>query len=135
MYRKYTSEEFKKLVQSLPKNVKDAFFSEETGNNITKICNRYNLDNFSEILNLVGQVLLGLLPPEELEKVIIRDLEIDVETSKKISKEIVRFIFFPIKEDLLTLYEMKFSSSKVLEDSGGDQGVDIREDGYREPVK
>jgi len=134
MYRNYTQEEFWKLYKGLPINLQNALFSEETGNNIEKICRRYDIeDDFSEILNLVGQVLLGLLPIEEFEKVLIRDVGINMSNAREISREIIRFIFFPVREELTELYGLGSPSEKIL----GEEPTPStkQEDAYREPLQ
>ena len=135
MYRNYTQEEFWKLYKELPKNLQDSLFSEETGNNIEKICRRYDIeDKFSEILNLTGQVLLGLLPVEEFEKVLIRDVNINMSNAREISREVIRFIFFPVKEDLVQVYGLgSLSDKKIAEEISSTPREE--KDTYREPLE
>jgi len=135
MHRDYTQEEFWKLYNSLSPGLKDALFAEETGNNLEKICKRHQIeDKFSEILNLTGQILLGLLPPEELEKVLVRDIQLNIAKSKEISREIIRFIFFPVKDELTRLYEMTSSSEKLFKEEEQTPSV-ASKDTYREVIE
>ncbi len=136
MYRDYTQEEFQKLYKDLPRELQDALFSEETGNNIDKICRRYDIeDKFSDILNLVGQTLLGLLPIEEIEKVLIRDVGLSMSESKEISREITRFIFFPVKDGLTEVYGIGSQSEKVLEKEEAIPVTPQESDSYRESIE
>ncbi len=126
-------EEFLKLYKTLPPNLRDALFAEETGNNIEKICRRNQLeDSFPDILNLTGQVLLGLLPIEDFDKVLIRDVELSISKAKEISREISRFVFFPIKEDLAQLYG-GISTMKLEKEA--QEVPDTNKDAYREPLE
>ncbi len=136
MYRDYTQEEFWKLYKELPKNLQESLFSEETGNNIEKICRRFDIeDRFSEILNLTGQVLLGLLPVEEFEKVLIRDVDISMSDAREISREVMRFIFFPVKDDLTKIYGTGSLSEKKLEEDIVISKSQDQKDTYREPLE
>ncbi len=133
--RKIDQEEFIKLYKTLPQNLKDALFSEETGSNIEKICRRNDInEKFSDILKLTGQVLIGLLPIEDLEKVLIRDLELSMEKSKKVAREIIRFVFFPIREDLTDLYGIESPSEKIFEKEEVSTSTSVQSDTYRESL-
>jgi len=75
MPKKYTSEQFWQLYKKLPQELKDALFAEETGNNIYEICKRNEIEeNLEEIVDYVGQVLLGVLPPEDFQKTLEKEL-------------------------------------------------------------
>ena len=80
MPKKYTSEQFWKLYEKLPQELKDALFAEETGNNIYDICKRNEIEeNLEQIVDYVGQVLVGVLPPEELQVTLEKELNLDKE--------------------------------------------------------
>jgi len=115
MLGEYTKEDFWKLYKKLPQEIKDALFAEETGNNIFEICRRNKIaKNLDEIVNYTGQVLLGVLPPEEFQEILEKKLKIGKEEAKKINREIFRFIFYPIKTSLEELYKIEI---KPLADS------------------
>ncbi len=135
MYREYTQEEFWKLYKTLPQNLKDSLFTEETGNNVEKACKRHDVnEKFSEILNLTGQVLLGLLPIEDFEKVLIRDAGLSMAKSKEVAREVIRFVFFPIREDLIQLYGIGSASEKIFKEESRAPSF-IQQDTYRESVE
>ena len=107
MNRKYTSEQFWKLYEKLPQELKDALFAEETGNNIYDICKRYGvLGNLEEIVDYVGEVLVGVTPPDEFRENLEKELKIEKDIAKKISLEINRFIFYPVKTSLEEIYKI-----------------------------
>ena len=116
MSKKYTSEQFWKLYEKLPQKLKDALFSEGTGDNIYEICKRHEIEeDLEQVVDCVGQVLVGVLTPKNLEKTLEQDLKIENETAKKIALEINRFIFYPVKAELAELYKMDIAPEEKTE--------------------
>jgi len=144
MPKKYTSEQFWKLYEKLPQELKDALFAEETGNNIYEICERNGIsENLDQIVEYVGQVLVGVLPPDELPETLEKEIKLEKEVAKKVSQEINRFIFYPVKTSLEELYKIEIApiagtpvkpppAGKKLEEKPEAQK---RMDVYREPVE
>ncbi|HQB85019.1 MAG: hypothetical protein BWY34_00571 [Parcubacteria group bacterium ADurb.Bin247] len=129
---KISKEEFFQLYKTLPPKVKNALFDEEVGLTLTKICKRHMVETrYQEMMDLIVEVLVGLLPPQDLEKILIRDLNIPISSAKEISIEINRFIFFPIKDDLLSIYQTNIASQKVIEESASVENQEFQ-DSYRE---
>jgi len=140
MPKKYTSEQFWKLYEKLPQELKDALFAEETGNNIYDICKRNEIEeNLEQIVDYVGQVLVGVLPPEELQGVLEKELKLEKEIAKKVAQEINRFIFYPVKSSLEELYKIEIAPSAKPtgitpppeEKPSAPSGLDV----YREPIE
>ena len=116
MPKKYTSEQFWKLYEKLPQELRDALFAEETGNNIYQICERYEVEEeLEQVVDCVGQVLVGVLTPADLAKTLEQDLKIEKETAEKITQEINRFIFFPVKAELEKLYKIDVTPEEKTE--------------------
>lgn len=117
------------LYLDLPKELQRAIFSAETAENIGEICekNRIEEEKIPKIAEYVGQVLLGLLPPEELEIVFQKELILSPKEAEKISQEIDRLIFEPIKETLNLLYGKKTEPTVRKKPK--------RRDTYREPIE
>jgi len=139
MPQKYTSKQFWKLYEKLPQELRDAVFSQEVGNDIFEICSRYNLLNSHEdMINYVGQVLIGLLPPEEFEDTIEVALRLKKSKAKKISQEIYRYVFYPVKENLEKLYRMEIAPLAKMPvtppPSEKPPEPPKKKDVYREPV-
>ncbi|MBZ1348505.1 MAG: hypothetical protein KYQ20_01975 [Candidatus Nealsonbacteria bacterium] len=104
MPKEYTTEQFWKLYEKLPEELQKAIFSMETANNIWDICERNNIEKVSSIAKYVGNVLVGVLAPEDFQETLEKELKIEKEQAKETSREINRFIFYPIKEALWRLY-------------------------------
>lgn len=133
MYRRYTSKEFWELYETLPDNLQKMLLDEGVGGNVEKICKRYDIENkYFDILNLVTQTLLGLLPVEEFKKILIRDVGLSISISEKVSQEIVRFIFFPVKKELVELYGAESPSEEILKK---ESAAIPKKDSYREPIE
>ena len=144
MPEKYTREQFWKLYEKLPQELKDALFAEETGNNVHDICERNGiLEKLDQIVEYVGQVLLGFLPLDEFRKTLEKQLELEPEIAKKVYQEIFRFIFYPVKASLEELYKIEIAPiagvpvkptvKRGTEEKLGEgpKGVDR----YREPIE
>ncbi len=144
MVKKYTSEQFWKLYDKLPQELKDTLFAEETGNNIYETCKRNNvLNHHQEIIDYVGQVLLGVLPLEDFQKLLTQELNINKEVAKKVNQEINRFIFYPVRPSLEELYSTEILPSspekpdlatKVLAPEK-EESASPRKDTYRETLE
>lgn len=114
----YSTKELEKLFEALPIELKDALLSEETAERIAQISHRYELleEQTPELAKLVGKILLGLLPPEQVQEVLTAQLAVEPERAQYISREVNRFILFPVKEQLSELYsEIRFAPGGRLE--------------------
>lgn len=142
MLKDYTPEQFWKLYEKLPEDLKEAIFSEETANNIYDVCERNEVEKVSEVAKIVGFVLLGVLSPNELRESLEKELNLKPEIAGTTFQEISRFILYPLKESLGALYETKIarvipkkkipSLGKKLAPS---KPVSPRKDVYRETIK
>jgi hypothetical protein len=148
--QKYTKEQFWKLYEKLPEELQGAVFSVETADNIWNVCENNNIDEVSEIAKLVGNVLLGVLAPEDFQATLEKELKLEKETAKKTTQEINRFIFYPVRVELEKLYQMKSSPTTeaitptpIKEEPSFAKATEgkekstrpKKEDTYREPVE
>ncbi len=106
MFKEPKSEDFKKLYQKLRLELEEAFSSSETGDNIWNICEKNEIDEVTKVAKLVGNVLLGILPVEEFQETLEKELNLEKDIAKKVAQEINRFIFYPVKPALEQLYKM-----------------------------
>jgi hypothetical protein len=118
-------EEVWKIYKALPESLQEAIFSEDTSEAIWNIARLYNIKKVPVLAKNVGDVLLGLLPPEEFQEAIEKELGIDKDIAKKITRQVEHFIFNPVKEDLEILYHPEKAEEKKEE----------KEDVYREPIE
>ncbi len=106
----YPKEELQKIYEALPQDLKEALFSEKTADDIHNVCVENGLEEKNlELAKYIGYVLLGLLSPDEFEKTLKEKLTIADELALKISQEITRLVFFPLKTSLEPLYKIKMA--------------------------
>lgn len=139
MVKKYTPEQFWQLFQKLPSDLKDALFAEDTSRAIEDICKRNKISNsFSQLANIVEQVLIGILPPAEFEEAIREELKLKKEVAKKIAREIHRFVFFPVKSSLEEIYKIEVAppaKPKIAPPKREIPKEKPKVDIYREPIE
>lgn len=104
----YSAEELRKLYQGLPKDLRDAIVSEDTAETVQRLCQRNGIAeaDVPRFAKLVGDVLLGLLPPPDFEKSLRVELGLTSVKAKLVTRETTRFIFYPVKESLSSFYKI-----------------------------
>ena len=139
MPKEYTKEQLLELYEKLPEELKEAIFSEETADNIYNIStkNKIEEDKISEIAKYVGFVLFGILPAENFQEILGKELEIGKEAAENIAKEINQLIFHPVKPFLQQLYK---ETAELMEGNIEKPVERIKEeltrrDVYREPIE
>ncbi|MFQ6049462.1 MAG: hypothetical protein ACE5J0_00235 [Candidatus Paceibacterales bacterium] len=140
MPKEYTREQFWKLYKKLPQELKEAVFSEETAENIWDVCSRNGIEDerVPEIARYTGRVLLGIIPPDEFQKTLEKELKLEKGVAKKVAQEINRFIFFPVKNSLEELYKIEITppaKMKVAPPPEERPAEPVKEDVYREPIE
>ena len=144
MAKEYTKEQFWKLYEKLPQELKDALFTEETGDNIYDVCKRNKIEeHLGEIVDYVGQVLLGVLAPEDFQNTLEEELIIEKDVAKKVAKEINRFIFYPVRPFLEQLYKTEVLTEEIAERPSREERPEIikekpklkRRDIYKELIE
>ncbi|MDD5144609.1 MAG: hypothetical protein PHW72_00515 [Candidatus Pacebacteria bacterium] len=106
------------LYEKLPQELKEALLSPSTAESIGNVCEKNEVDLPSDISLLVGEVLLGILPPENFQERIEKELDVEKEKAKQIAEEINRYVFFPVKASLEILYSQKNKKAeeKIIEE-------------------
>jgi hypothetical protein len=128
----YSPEKLQLLYEKLPEDLQEAIFSEKTANIIYNICLENGLkEKNQEMAKYIGHVLIGLLPPGELQKKLEKNLEVSNDSAEKMAAEINSLIFFPLKESLENLYgiEIKNYTGPLKEPAPKTK------DKYQEPVE
>ena len=138
-----------KLYKKIPKDLQEAIFSAETSDSVFDICENNNIEEVREIAKIVGDSLLGILPPKEIEETIKKRLNLSSEKAHKVALEIDRFILYPLKDSLLELYgeEAEEIAKSKIEVSSEEKEKkekektkkkkkrkDVGKDSYREPI-
>ncbi|MCK4454338.1 hypothetical protein KAU51_03260 [Candidatus Parcubacteria bacterium] len=133
MKAEYTKEQIWKLYEKLPDDLKEAVFAEKTADDIYSICTRNNIEEakIPEVARLTGNVLLGILPPEEFRNTLKKELNLEKDIVEKIGFQIERIIFFPVKKELNEIYTMKTTPKSSVEEKAKTNKKDV----YREPIE
>lgn len=139
MAKKYTKDELWDIYEKLPEELQEAIFSADTAKYIKRACERANVNQNSEVARFTGQVLMGLLTPQELKKTLREDLELSKKQVRSVYREINRFIFMPVRETLSALYGTEIKPTKkpreVKEAESSKEEKSSSEDKYREPIE
>ena len=104
----YSKEQIWKIYEKLPGELKDAIFSQESAEDINNVCEKNKItkpEQISEIARLTGDVLLGLLMPDEFQETLEKELKLKKPIAKKIAFQIQRFVFYPVRKSLSELYQ------------------------------
>ena len=109
MAQENLKEQLWKLFKKLPTELQDAIFSEKTTDTIGDVCERNKVpgNKMTDVAEYIGKVLMGLLPPGEFEKALVKEIKLRPEVAKGVAFAINRFIFFPEKEALSKVYEIE----------------------------
>ena len=134
--------EYLKLYKKLPEELQDLLSSEDMGDSLENICVKYNILSYLyDINDSVGNVLLGLLAPNKFEETIQKKINIDKEKAKSITREINRFVFYPVKSLLEDMYNMeiaplaKMTIKPSMKKKVKTSKKPTKSDGYREPIE
>lgn len=116
MLEDFPKEKLQEIYEILPEDLKEALFSQEIANIINDICAENSIDEkqISEVSKYVGHTLLGLLSPNEFEKTIKEKLIIKDDSAQKISYQITRLVFLPLKTTLEFIYKIKMVLPKEV---------------------
>ena len=144
MIKEYTKEQVWKLYEKLPDELKEAIFSGETADDIWNICDRNEVNEVSKVAKYAGYVLMGVLPPDEFQETLEVEAGIKKEMAKKVTQEINRFIFYPVKPCLEEVYKIEIKApagvslikpSEVTPKEEERPSTPPAKDTYREPTE
>ena len=140
MAEKISSEQYWKLYKKLPQPLQEALSSDETANSIEDICEKYKITEHSfSVVEQISRVLLGLLVLDEFQGIIEKELGLEKDVAKKVTQEINRFIFYPVKSSLEELYNMEIAPPAQMKVPGPavekKPTTPKRKDTYREPME
>ncbi|MFH1423412.1 MAG: hypothetical protein ABIG29_00440 [Candidatus Nealsonbacteria bacterium] len=131
-----TPEKLWELFQKLPQELKSLIFSEESARNIQDICEKNTIKDektISAITNYVGYVLHGVLTVKTLRSVLEKEANLEREVAEKITQDLTRVIFLPVKTSLEQLYGPDVIEKKSVTEE--EKTKPAKKDSYREPVE
>ncbi|MFC1789432.1 hypothetical protein ACFLYY_00470 [Patescibacteria group bacterium] len=103
------------FLKNISEKIQETILSEDTPLAIAYICDKNGIKNDEKIEKISYQttlVLLGVLPIEDFQEALEKEVMINREVSTKITQEIGRFVFLPVKSDLLKLDKELYSLEK-----------------------
>ncbi|MFA5355208.1 MAG: hypothetical protein WC302_00500 [Candidatus Paceibacterota bacterium] len=105
MATKYTKEQLKKMYDGLPEELKEAIYSQESAESIFNACTDQGLQNdqIPLVAHLAGKVLMGILPPDEFQEEVEKELKMKEGEAKELGRTINKLVFYPVKELLAEL--------------------------------
>jgi len=110
MAPQHTKEQLWKLYKELPEELQEALFSVENADQIDTICEEYSIVNSSRaITKQIGNVLLGIVPVQEFENVLVKEVGLKKATAKDVSQRIYRAVFYKVKAELEQLHGTEVS--------------------------
>lgn len=116
----YPQTQTDELFDKLPLELRAALFSEDNAEFISQIAKRYKIadEQIPQFAILVGNILLGLLSPDDFPKALEQELKIPAEQIAFISQEVNRLILHPVKDKLVDFYkEISFAPSGIITQS------------------
>ena len=114
----YNQDQLWKVYETLPEELKQAVFSAENADHTFSICERYGIEECSQLASLVGLVLMGVMLPRDFEGALQKDLGLDQETAQRVAQEINRFIFYPVKQQLEQIHKAPGEKAEGKKDLG-----------------
>ena len=102
--QQYSQDEMWKIYETLPEELKQAVFSAENADHTFAICERHGINECSQVASLIGLVLMGVMLPRDFEAALMKDLALDSDAAQRVTQEVNRFIFYPVKQGLEQLH-------------------------------
>ena len=119
------------VYKKLPASLQEAIFSPDTADAIWHICQLCDINEVAKVAKRVGDVLIGSLPPEDLQQTLKKELGLDDNVAKKLDTYIQHYIFNPVADDLRELYHPE---EKEIEEKEAEEKPKVK-DVYREPIE
>jgi len=115
-----TPQEFQELYRELPRSMREVYSSEETTNIIEVISSRNGVaERTSEIVSVVGYLILGAISKEEFSQILEIELGISGNIVHNITQEIVETIIQPAESKDRDIYVLNdLLGEREKEDAG-----------------
>lgn len=109
-----TRDQLWQLYEKLPEDLKEAIFSAEVADRNGDLAEKYGFhDEVSTFAALVGDVLLGILPPKQFNERLRKELGLEPKVADALFQDAQQLIFEPLQEGLDLLYKNQISSPQV----------------------
>jgi hypothetical protein len=142
----YPKEQLLDLYKILPEDLQNAIFSQDNADKIFEICQKNGVKKdaiVSEIAKNTGYVMLGVLAPEELQKVFKKELGLKEKSAEQIASEINELIFLPVRKYIEALYNTDLTPITTPKITAGAKvkaeiiakTARAKNDAYREPIE
>jgi hypothetical protein len=115
MIQKIPPKELEKIYNLLPAELKEFIFSEAVADNISLACSLAEIpeEEIPKVAQLVNNVLIGILAPEEFEEALKSELGLNEKVSKILNHQIQRTVFGLVKEYLASIKEIEKPTPRV----------------------
>lgn len=137
MLDQYTTQEYRKLYENLPKKVKNLFWEDDIADRIEKIVERHELSKVKEkkMIRLVAHIFFGLLPYKNLKETVLKEIDANPDHAEKIVLDINRLIISPTRHLLKEVYAEENEKESSKKSIFHTQGEEMSGDNYREPIE
>jgi len=120
------------MYKELPEELQEALFSIEGADQIDAICEEFGIAESSQgVTKQIGNVLLGIIPAQEFENVLIKEIGLKKTTAQQVGRRIYRAIFYPVKMELEQLHSAQFT--KAPSSGGKGQSVGLQQSAAEPP--
>lgn len=108
----YSYEQMREMYLELPEDLKDAYFSVDISDKIAQIGGKHGLevDKMGQLGGEVGYILLGITHPNKFIPNLADKLGLDKTKAREIAEEINKEIFFPIRDSLRKIHNIRESA-------------------------
>jgi len=98
----YTKDQYWKIYETLPQELKEAVFSNETAEDISTACERNKVaqETIPRVASQVGDVLMGITMPIDFQQALQKEVRLKPSVVQAIAQEINRLVFYPVKAAL-----------------------------------
>ena len=114
----YTKEQYWKIYEKLPQELKEAVFSAEVAEHIATACERNNVQEMSQVAAAVGDVLMGVTKPSDFQQVLQKEVGLKLSVAQAVAQELNRFVFYPVKAQLEEIHRVPAEQTERAKDIG-----------------
>jgi len=120
MAAQYTRDQYWKIYEKLPQELKEAVFSNETAEHIATTCARNKVieERISQVASEVGNVLMGVVMPSNFQQALQKEVGLKLAQAQGIAQEINRFVFYPVKAQLEEIHRTPAEKTDKAPDIG-----------------